>query len=49
MTYTVYAFTNDKACLLVKKAEIYNDVDAAEVLAEVWLTQGFFVTQTQEG
>jgi len=43
MTHYVYALTNDKARLLVKKAEITNDADAADVLAEVWESQGYKV------
>jgi hypothetical protein len=43
MTHYVYALTNDKSRLLVKKAEITNDADAADVLAEVWESQGYKV------
>lgn len=48
MTYFVYAFTNDRARIIVKKAEITWDAEAADVLAEVWEAQGYIVTSRQE-
>lgn len=48
MTHYVYALTNDKAQLLVKKAEITNDEDAAQVMADVWGSQGYKVNMIVE-
>tara|TARA_R110002153_G_scaffold50989_3_gene143443 strand:+ start:8568 stop:8717 length:150 start_codon:yes stop_codon:yes gene_type:complete len=49
MTFTVYAFTNNKARLLQKKATFSNDETAAELIASFWKNEGFIVTfETEE-
>jgi hypothetical protein len=48
MTITIYAFTNDRARLLEKKATFYNDAFAAEAVAEIWECEGFIVTREND-
>lgn len=43
MTSTVYAFTNDKAQLLEKKAVFTNDLETAGDVSAIWKAQGFLV------
>lgn len=48
MSITVYAFTDDRAELLVKKATFWNDAIAAEAVADVWKAEGYVVSQEEE-
>ncbi len=49
MTYYVTALTNNKARLIVKKAQFTNDVDSADMIADLWADQGFSVIRSEEG
>lgn len=50
MTITIYAFTNDRARLLEKKATFSHDacLPDAEALADTWEKQGFIVAREVE-
>ena len=48
MTITIYAFTNDKARLLVKKAAFTNDTLSPEAVADIWECEGYLVTKEVE-
>lgn len=49
MTITIYAFNNDRAKLLEKKAVFYNDTLSPDAVADIWESEGFFVTREVEG
>lgn len=48
MTITIYAFTNDRARLLVKKATFMGDTIAPEAVADIWEGEGHIVTREVE-
>ena len=48
MTITIYAFTNDRARLLEKKATFWNDTVSPEAVADIWESEGFIVTREGE-
>ena len=48
MTHYITALTNDKAKLIVKKAEFTNDEASADMIADLWAAQGFFVIRSSE-
>lgn len=43
MTYNIYALTNDKAQLLVKKATVSYDDNMAHIIIEQWESEGHLV------
>ena len=43
MIYNVYAFSNDSARTLVKRAEVCGDVDIVDYVANRWRGQGYMV------
>lgn len=43
MIYNVYAFSNDSARTLVKRAEFLGDVDVVDYVANRWRDQGYMV------
>jgi len=48
MTISIYAFTNDRARLLEKKAVFYNDTVSPDAVADIWESEGFIVTREVE-
>ena len=48
MTYNIYALTNDKAQLLVKKASVSYDANMAHIIIEQWESEGYFVCYDKE-
>lgn len=48
MTITIYAFTNDRARLLAKKAVFYNDTVSPDAVSDIWESEGFIVTRENE-
>jgi len=48
MTITIYAFTNDSARLLAKKASFMGDTLSPEAVAEIWESEGYIVTREVE-
>ena len=48
MTSTITALTNDKARLIVKKAVISSSQSDAEIIAEIWESEGYIVTVHHE-
>jgi hypothetical protein len=48
MSITIYAFTNDRARLLEKKATFWNDTVSPEAVADIWESEGFIVTREVE-
>jgi len=45
MTITIYAFTDDRARLLEKKATFWNDTISPEAVFDIWESEGFIVTR----
>ena len=48
MTITLYALTNDRARLNVKRVVINNDPVLAETITGIWTGEGYIVTREQE-
>lgn len=48
MTHTITALTNDIAKLIVKKCEVHNDAETAEMIRAAWEAQGFSVLVSVE-